>query len=135
MNAIFPRILNLSFIAAIMIVLSCTPSVNGMDSQKESPCSEYHEGYYIYGHEANTFQPCGSEKIYWVVGADEVVGELTKKYYGITSDPYEEVYVKLNGSFGPKATDGFAADFDGTFTVTGIVAVEKKPPVDCVKKK
>ena len=37
---------------------------------------ESYRGFYVYGGEARTFQPCGSEKVYWVRAAEAISNRL-----------------------------------------------------------
>lgn len=88
-------------------------------------------GHYIVGHEANSFQPCGEESVYWVVGSREILGSMTEQYNNLTTKPYDEVFVKISGVFLKKATDGFAADYDGQIRVTKLFFMKKKSVTDC----
>ncbi len=89
-------------------------------------------GTYVYGHEVNTFKKCGSNKVLWVIGDNFILHDLEEKYYKLTSHPYEEVYLELDATFLPRATDGFAMDYDGQINITKIFFMRKKLKVDCV---
>lgn len=119
-----------SSLCLLIFVFSCSvytnPSIAGGSATEID-----HSGFYIYGHEANTFQPCGSTKVYWVIGDDTMVDELRRRYEEIAIQLYEEVYVSLTGEFRPKATDGFAADYDGLFFTAKIKSLRKKQNADC----
>jgi hypothetical protein len=88
-------------------------------------------GHYIYGHEVNTFQPCGNNRVFWVNGTSEVLGLLEVNYHKHTSKPYEEVFVKISGTFSAKANDGFAADYDGVFQIEELHLMRKLSQSDC----
>ena len=89
------------------------------------------EGYYVFGVEVNTFQPCASDKVYWVIASDDVHKALEDQYENITTKPYEEVFVQLVGDFKGKANDGFAMDYDGQFRVGKVVSIQNKADRSC----
>lgn len=93
-----------------------------------------HKGFYIYGHEVNSFQPCAQELVYWVNGSNELLEQLQQNYQRHSTQVYAEVYVELTGKFGPRATDGFAMDYDGQFEVTALLKMDKKSNHDCASK-
>lgn len=90
-----------------------------------------YKGHYIYGHEANTFQPCGQQTVLWVNGSADVLDILQRSYKENTSVPYEEVFVELTGNVSGKASDGFAMDYDGQFSVLKLLSMKKKSKNDC----
>lgn len=105
---------------------------NFSNSEIESAVQErVYKGYYIYGHEANTFQPCGQQTVYWVNGPTDVLDILQRNYNENTSRPYEEVFVELTGNIAGKASDGFAMDYDGQFSVLKLLSMKKKSKNDC----
>lgn len=90
-----------------------------------------HQGHYIYGHEVNSFQPCGRTAEFWVVGADKLLEELKAQYRQLTSKRYEEVYVEFNGTVEGKADDGFATDYDGLIHIEDLILIRRKSKDDC----
>jgi hypothetical protein len=92
-----------------------------------------YSGHYVYGAEVETFQPCGSERTYWVRGSIKVLGELRTVHGQLTQEPYEKIYVELRGSIGPRATEGLPADFDGQLMVEAVGAARVAGPQDCGK--
>ena len=88
-------------------------------------------GHYIYGHEVNSFQPCGKKEIFWVNGSNEILELMVRKYSNYVTKPYEEVFLEITGDFEGKATDGFAMDYDGQIQVMKIVLMKKKSDTDC----
>jgi len=89
------------------------------------------KGHYIYGHEENSFRPCGQNKTFWVNGSIKNLTMLEQKYKSLTSKPYEPVFAELKGQYTGKASDGFAMDYDGQFQLTAIIRVNKKSTGDC----
>lgn len=92
-------------------------------------------GYYIYGHEVNSFKPCGQKNVFWVTASEELLKLLERKYWENSSEPYEEVFLEIKGNFIGKALDGFAMDYDGQILVMEMVGMKKKSPSDCNKIK
>lgn len=88
-------------------------------------------GYYIYGHEVNTFQPCGQTLIYWVNGSNDVLVQLEMEYTKLVSQPYAEVYMEMTGTFTGKAADGFARDYDGQIWISKLSAMQIKTGDNC----
>ncbi|MBL4606671.1 MAG: hypothetical protein JKY01_02445 [Pseudomonadales bacterium] len=88
-------------------------------------------GRYIYGHEVNTFQPCGKKEIFWVKGSNEILELMARKYSNHTAKPYDEVFVEIIGDYTSKAIDGFAMNYDGQIYVTKMVLMKKKTGTDC----
>lgn len=108
------------------------------DLQEEPPAQnhlkkEILSGHYIYGHEVNSFQPCGQKKVFWVTGSEEILKLLEKMYWENSTKPYEEVFLKMRGNFVGKASDGFAMDFDGQVLVVEMVGLKRKSLGDCEK--
>ena len=46
-----------------------------------------YSGHYVHGGEVETFQPCGSEKTYWIRGSIKVLGELRESHQELTDRP------------------------------------------------
>ena len=88
-------------------------------------------GHYVYGHEVNTFQPCGSNRDFWVIGSSEILKTLEVNYLSLSSTHYDPVFVELIGNMMATATDGFAADYDGLAEVKRLVLMRKKSNLDC----
>jgi uncharacterized membrane protein len=83
-------------------------------------------GHLVFGHEVRSFQPCGKDLEYWVV--DRTGGELWDVYGKLTANPYEPVYVEVQGDQGPPPDTGFGADYDRLLMVTKLrrAAVETR---------
>ncbi len=79
-----------------------------------------YSGLYVWGHEVNTFQPCGSEKVYWVIVPARAQVTLTKYYENGVTKRYQPIYIRFQGQKKGKATDGFAADYAGLIKVINI---------------
>jgi uncharacterized protein YecT (DUF1311 family) len=88
-------------------------------------------GHYAFGHEVESFQPCGSGLAYWVVGSSDVLDLLHSEHAARVDEPYEPVYAALRAVSQPPASDGFAADYDGLIRVTEVVDVRTRSTQDC----
>lgn len=55
-------------------------------------------GFYVYGANRNSFQPCGSEQRYWVEGDNEQVGQLQQDYLSLSTASLQVLYAELRGS-------------------------------------
>lgn len=124
------KIVNCFVIFLTFLVLnSCSSSVD------YPPLSDVKEktiiGYYIYGHEVNSFQPCNKKEIFWVKSSNKLLVFMARKYSDYATQPYDEVFVELIGGFESRATDGFSMDYDGQIHVTKMVLMKKKINADC----
>lgn len=86
------------------------------------------QGMYVYGHESRVFTPCNTDTTYWLSPESNSLAALEAIYIERTrsSEPYTPIYIVLSGFVTDSSTDGFAADFDQSFIVTGILSVPKK---------
>lgn len=124
-------------IAVCLNILIALTTLQACDNQENSETesntnSDVYKGYYIYGHEVNTFQPCGQTKVFWLSGSNEVLEKMQQHYARYTGQPYEEVFVELAGDVVGKASDGFAMDYDGRFLVKKVLRMKKRLADDCI---
>lgn len=54
-------------------------------------------GFYVYGANRNSFQPCGSSQRYWVEGDNEQVGQLQQDYLSQSTASLQVLYAELRG--------------------------------------
>jgi hypothetical protein len=92
-------------------------------------------GLYIFGHEVETFQPCHSKQVFWVVGSEaslKTLRQQAEKKHLSTGKPYQAIYVELDGRVDTKSKrDGFAASYDGLFRFGKIEVVKFDVPSSC----
>lgn len=91
-------------------------------------------GHYYWGHEVRTFRPCGSDQTFWVVGDAALLQPLQDKAARVSQaqgKPYVPIYVEASGVVEEKATDGFAADYDGVYRITAVQAANSISPENC----
>jgi hypothetical protein len=99
-----------------------------------SALGTYFRGHYYWGHEVETFHPCGSKQAFWVVGDATLLQPLrdqAAKVLEAQGKPYLPIYVEVSAVVEGKAKDGFAADYDGVYRVTAVHVVNSSSPADC----
>lgn len=87
-------------------------------------------GYYVYGAERNTFQPCGEAKRYWVEGDNVLVSQLQQGYLSKSSAVLQILYVSLRGDVDQEAGSPYA-EHDGVFRLTDLQEIRIPTDNDC----
>jgi putative lipoprotein len=78
------------------------------------------KGHAVYGHEVRSVRPCGEEESVWAIDTTQLLWELHGELApGI--EPYEEVFVVVRGSEGAAPSDGFGANYPGSFVVDQVL--------------
>jgi hypothetical protein len=94
-------------------------------------------GRFYWGHEVESFHPCGSKSAYWVEGEDQTLRPLrdrTEKLHQRRGKPYQPIYIEAVGEIDTKSKrQGFAADYDGLFSLTNVVRASNVLPKECRK--
>jgi len=85
-------------------------------------------GFYVYGANRNSFQPCGSEQRYWVEGAAEKVGQLQQDYLSKSTASLQVLYAELIGSIDPSES---YPEHSGIVRLTGINALKVPSDSEC----
>lgn len=119
---------------AVLWLGACSPAAETPASIPEGASEPLHgvvEGLYVYGHEVRTFQPCGTHRVLWLQGAEDLLTTLKESHQVLTALPYEEVFVRLRGDELPAAAEGFAADYDGIWLVEEVLEIRKRKDGDC----
>jgi hypothetical protein len=88
-------------------------------------------GFYVFGHEVRTLQPCGSEAVHWIRADEPVRDRLREAYRELATAPYEELYLVAWGETSDQPGDGFAAGYDGQVVIEEIVVVRARQEVHC----
>lgn len=81
-------------------------------------------GHLVWGHEMRSFTECETGRTAWVyelAGVD--LGEVTE---GLTTEPYQPLFVEIVGKWMPKSEHGFAAAFDETLSVQRLLRAERE---------
>ncbi len=90
------------------------------------------EGLYTYGHEVNSFIPCGSHQDYWVTSSPETARQLRDFVRQHTTEIYQPVYLRFRGQVSAEKGDGFAADYDGLMHIQEVITLSEYAPVHCI---
>ena len=93
--------------------------------------AQRYQGYYVFGHEVRTFQPCGSEQVYWVRAEETISKKLRTAHEKLTTKPYEPIFIEVQGHFIGRAAEGFAAEYDGQIVIKTVDRVHPKKENDC----
>jgi hypothetical protein len=88
-------------------------------------------GFYVFGHEVRTLQPCGSEAVHWIRADEPVRDRLRESYRELATAPYQELYLVARGETSDQPGEGFAAGYDGQVVIEEIVVVRAKQEVHC----
>ena|SRR5690349_17398956 len=112
------RILSVTFAA----LAACASAAQG-DSTRA--------GLYVWGAEVNGFQPCGTDSVFWVLAAPDLMTRLRTARDSLTARPYEPVYVRIKGHRSSQKTDGFAEETNGYFQVTAIIEIRHPRSGEC----
>lgn len=84
-------------------------------------------GEVVLGHEAQSIQPCGSEKQYWLaIDHDKFMQAQT-----LISAPYQPMYGEMVGYLETSSRDGFDADYDARFVVEQVNLLTAENPNRC----
>ncbi|HIF9179035.1 TPA: hypothetical protein ACX6QL_000052 [Photobacterium damselae] len=121
---------------------SCIKTVSLLLTLLLSACSskpyvgeiETMEGVYTWGHEVHSFQPCNTDKYYWVEGQESVLKPLIEeasKLQAEQEEPYQPIYVKIKVKVEPQVTTGFAADYDGAIKILAVQETHASVPKQC----
>jgi len=95
-----------------------------------------YEGHYVWGAEVETFAPCGTGgKAWWVIADEPDWVKLRDTHQGLTTEPYEEIYVRVIGDYAGEATEersgAFSLQYDGLFRVDQLLLARKRSAADC----
>lgn len=96
-----------------------------------SDCDIRFRGVYTRGHEVRSFQPCDSNRQFWVSASSWVQMPLTAFVDRYATGPYRRVYLEFRGQMLDESLDGFAADYDGLLRVSEIYAISVDIPAGC----
>ena len=90
-------------------------------------------GKLIFGVEVASFQPCGSDKVFWIIDNSKETGKLEKLYYALVlgKEPYTQIYTTIEIIDRGKEKYGFAADYASTYAVTNVLELRQLKSSDC----
>jgi len=87
-------------------------------------------GYYVYGANRNSFQPCAGSSKYWVEGENVVVSELQQRYLNEATADLQILYAELAGAVDTEVTETYA-EHDGVFVADSLVTLRLPTDSDC----
>jgi hypothetical protein len=89
------------------------------------------QGFYEFGHEVRSLQPCGSEAVFWIRASGEVLARLREAHGRLAARPCQQLYLVAWGEVSDAPADGFALDHDGQIVIEDIVVVRERHDVHC----
>ena len=112
-------------------VLAILSFVSGCASSSRVVQGSAVEGSSVWGDEVNEFRPCGSDSVFWVLARPALIARLRLAHDSMTTQPFEKIFVRVKGQRSSKPTDGFAAQTNGYFEVTGILETRPLRKGEC----
>ena len=100
-------------------------------SSRPAPEDPTRAGSYAWGAEVNSFKPCGSDSVFWVLAPPDLLTRLRTAHDSLTTRPYERIYIRVKGHKSSQKTDGFAQETSGYFQITGILEIRRLVPGEC----
>lgn len=85
-------------------------------------------GFYVYGANRNSFQPCGSDKRYWVEGDNDQVGQLQQDYLSQSTAALQVLYAELRGEI--DASQDYP-EHDGVVQLTAVSSLKLPSDSEC----
>ena len=92
-------------------------------------------GRLYWGHEVRSFQPCGSQNVYWVRGSEQALRPMRERSESLRAargEPYPPLYIEAVGEIDTESKrEGFAQDYDGLFHLREVTRVSDAVPKEC----
>lgn len=94
-----------------------------------SDTNQTHQGFYVYGADRNTFQPCGSDDRYWVEGDANAVGLIQQNYTAIASSERQVLHAVVTGEITTEiqAPEGY----QGVLQLNSLIDIRLPAESDC----
>lgn len=86
-------------------------------------------GFYVYGTERNSFQPCGSRSRYWLEGDNTQVALTQQQYLSIASSDLQVLYATFAGVVDEQSQA--PQDHQGIFELKALVDLRVPTEADC----
>lgn len=121
-----------SFTLAVMkLALALMVGVAGCTSASDTTL----RGRFYWGHEVQSFQPCGSKNAYWVLGEERMLKSLRERTEELREQrgkPYQPIYLEAVGVIDTKSKkEGFAENYQGLFHLRKVECVSNAVPNGC----
>ena len=121
MNPLFTRF-SASGLLLAFGALACGGDADVAETPSDIPAVEqaFLKGHAIFGHEVRSIRPCGEDEALWAIDSTQLIWGLFREL-APGMEPYEEVFVVVQGIPGDTPLDGFGADYPGSFNVDRVV--------------
>ena len=86
-------------------------------------------GFYFYGAEHNSFQPCGSDNRYWLEGESTLVSQAQQQYLAIATSDLQVLYGTFAGAVDEEAQA--PQGHQGVFILDAIIDLRLPVESDC----
>lgn len=86
-------------------------------------------GYYVFGAERNSFQPCGREERYWVEGTQDALGLLQQNYLSVATSDRQLLHVTLAGRIDTQSQA--PESHQGVLQLNSLIEVRVPTDSDC----
>ncbi|NND89959.1 MAG: DUF1311 domain-containing protein [Granulosicoccus sp.] len=95
----------------------------------EDTTDQAQRGFYVYGADRNSFQPCGSDKRFWLEGDNELVNRAQQLYLSIASSDLQVLHAVFAGTMDSdsQAPQGHA----GVFKLDALIELRVPTESDC----
>ena len=87
------------------------------------------QGFYVFGADRNSFQPCGSEQRYWVEGDSDAVGSIQQAYLSIATQERQLIYASVVGNIGNSVQ--VPSGHSGVFELSQLISLRLPTDSDC----
>ena len=103
--------------------------LQGLVSSGEDDDGRMVEGFYVFGDERNSFQPCGSDSRYWVEGNANAVGLLQQNYLSEATSDRQLLYAVVVGALDDE--EPTFEDHAGVLQITNLIELRVPTDLDC----
>ena len=113
------------FVSGLLMALGVVACGGGPDVE-ETPSSDpaaeqvFLKGHAVFGHEVRSIRPCGGDEAVWAVDSTQLLWDLHSEL-APGMEPYEEVFVVVLGSASDVPSEGFGAEYPGSFVVRKVL--------------
>jgi hypothetical protein len=86
---------------------------------------QIHEGWVTIGHEVRSFLPCSGKTDLWLLGNSPALSEIIAAHRQALPERrrYAPLFMVLAGKFRERLTNGFGAEYEGSFFATRLLKV------------
>lgn len=86
-------------------------------------------GFYVYGAERNSFQPCGTNNRYWVEGSNVAVSRAQQSYLSVATSELQLLHAVFVGNINEELQA--PAGHQGIFELTNLIELRVPTESDC----